>query len=291
MRFASYRAAQGERAAVALEEAVYDVAEVAAAAGRSVPTTLQAFIESGALEEFRSASVRGNRTRPAPLSAPTFVAPYRRPPKIWGIGLNYRAHAHDLGVTVPEEPASFMKPWTTIIGPHETIRLPMASQRVTAEAELGLVLGRRCRDLTEREAAGALFGYVTLLDMTAEDILRRNPRFLTRAKSFPTFLSFGPWIVTPDEIPDLGALRVTTVHNGRAVASNTVSDMAFSPFHLLAFFSRVFEFEPGDLLCTGTPGAAVIADGDTVACRIDGFQELVNTVARTEPTGGREGAT
>ena len=291
MRFASYRAAEGERAAVALGGAVYDVADVAAAAGRSVPSTLQAFIDAGAVEDFRAALAQVNRARLVPLTTPTVVAPYRRPPKIWGIGLNYRAHAHDLGVTVPEEPASFMKPWTTIIGPGETIRLPVASQRVTAEAELGLVLGRRCRDLPEREAAGALFGYVTLLDMTAEDILRRNPRFLTRAKSFPTFLSFGPWIVTPDEIPELGAVRVTTVHNGRAAASNTVSDMAFSPFHLLAFFSRVFEFEPGDLLCTGTPGAVVIEDGDTVACRIDGFQELVNTVARTDPTAGREGST
>lgn len=290
MRFASYRAAQGERAAVALEGAVYDVAEAAAAAGLSVPSTLQAFIESEGLEEFRSAVARVNRARLTPLGAPPLVAPYRRPPKIWGIGLNYRAHAHDLGVTVPEEPASFMKPWTTIIGPGETIRLPRVSQRVTAEAELGLVLGRRCRDLTEPEAAGALFGYVALLDMTAEDILRRNPRFLTRAKSFETFLSVGPWIVTPDEVADVAALRVTTVHNGRVAASNTISDMAFSPFHLLAFFSRVFEFEPGDLLCTGTPGAAVIEHGDTVACRIDGFEELVNPVASTDPARTREGS-
>jgi 2-keto-4-pentenoate hydratase/2-oxohepta-3-ene-1,7-dioic acid hydratase in catechol pathway len=274
VRFASYRTAEGARAAVALAGSVYDLAEVAAAAGRSVPSTLQAFIESAAQEGFRSALPRTDRSRLTPLRAPVFVAPYRRPPKIWGIGLNYRAHAQDLGVAVPEEPASFMKPWTTIIGPGDAIRLPGASRRVTAEAELGLVLGRRCHTLTEREVPETLFGYVTLIDMTAEDILRRNPRFLTRAKSFPTFLSFGPWIVTPDEIPDLAPLRVTTMRNGRVVASNTVSDMAFSPFHLVAFFSRVFEFEPGDLLCTGTPGAAVIEDGDTVGCRIDGFEEV-----------------
>lgn len=265
---------------MAFEGGIYDVAEVAAAAGRSVPSTLQAFIESGALEAFRAALPQVDRSQLTPLRAPTFVAPYRHPPKIWGIGLNYRAHARDLGVDVPDEPASFMKPWTTIIGPGVAIRLPRASRRVTAEAELGLVFGRRCHTVAEREVPGALFGYVTLIDMTAEDILRRNPRFLTRAKAFPTFLSFGPWIVTPDEIADLGRLRVATVRNGQVVAANTVGDMAFSPFDLVAFFSRVFEFEPGDLLCTGTPGAAVIEDGDTAACRIDGFEELSNPVVR-----------
>ena len=273
-----------------LDGGVYDVAALAAAAGRSVPPTLQGFIESGALAEFREAVAHVDRSRLSPLGAAAFAAPYRHPPKIWGIGLNYRAHAHDLGVAVPEEPASFMKPWTTIIGPGDPIRLPEASRRVTAEAELGLVIGRRCQTLTEGEAPGALFGYVTLIDMTAEDILRRNPRFLTRAKSFPTFLSFGPWIVTPDEIVDPAPLRVATVRNGQIVASNTVGDMAFSPFQLVAFFSRVFEFEPGDLLCTGTPGAAVIADGDTVACRIDGFEELSNPVVGTDTAGGREGS-
>ncbi len=289
MRFASYRTARGERAAVALGGAIYDVAEVGAVAGRSVPPALQAFIESGALGEFRSAVGSLDPSTLIPLRHPTWVAPFRRPPEIWGIGLNYRAHAQDLGVAVPEEPASFMKPWTTIIGPGDAIRLPSASRRVTAEAELGLVFGRRCRHLTERDVPDALFGYVALTDMTAEDILRRNPRYLVRAKSFPTFRSFGPWIVTPDEISALAPLRVSTVRNGTVVASNTVSDMAFSPFHLAAFFSDVFEFEPGDLLCTGTPGAAVIEDGDTVACRIDGFEDLVNPVVSADTSDAREG--
>jgi 2-keto-4-pentenoate hydratase/2-oxohepta-3-ene-1,7-dioic acid hydratase in catechol pathway len=290
MRFASYRTARGERAAVRLGDAVYDVSEVAAAAGHRVPGTLQAFIEEQALPGFRAAVARLDRTRLTPLGEPSFAPPYPRPPKIWGIGLNYRAHAQDLGVPVPEEPASFMKPWTTIIGFSDTVRLPPQSARVTAEAELGLVLGRRISGLAERDVQGALFGYVPVLDMTAEDILRRNPRFLTRAKSFATFLSFGPWIVTPDEVPRLEPLRVTTIKNGEVAATNTVADMVFPPFHLVAFFSRVFEFEPGDLLCTGTPGAAVIEDGDTIACRIDGFPELQNPVHRASTSEEGEGS-
>lgn len=280
MRFASYRAQGDERAAVLLGGEAYDLQAVAGAAGLRVPATLGEFIAEGALDRVRAAVAALGHPAVGPLGQVRVTAPYRRPPKIWGVGLNYRAHARDLGAPVPDEPASFMKPHTTLIGPGDAIVLPPQSQRVTAEAELGLVLGRRCREVAEPEAPSVLFGYVPVLDMTAEDILRRNPRFLTRAKSFATFLSVGPWIVTPDEVPDPGRLRVTTVRNGAAGASNTVSDMMFSPAALLAFFSRVFEFEPGDLLLTGTPGAVVIQDGDEVACRIDGFPELSNPVRR-----------
>lgn len=281
MRFGSYRIGENERAAVLLEGAVYDVEAVAAAADLRVPATLSVFIEQGLRDPFHAAVTRlGGRIPVTPLDRPGLVCPIRRPPKIWGIGLNYRAHAHDLGVAVPEEPASFMKPATTLIGPDETILLPPQSRRVTAEAELALVLGRRCAGVAEGDAAAALFGYVPVIDMTAEDILQKNPRFLTRAKSFATFLSVGPWIATPDEVPSPGDLRVTTLRRGEVVATNTVSDMRFAPAMLVAFFSRVFEWEPGDLLLTGTPGAAVIEDGDVAACRIDGFPELRNPVRR-----------
>jgi 2-keto-4-pentenoate hydratase/2-oxohepta-3-ene-1,7-dioic acid hydratase in catechol pathway len=293
MRFASYRAGDGERAAVRLGDGIYDVAALGTAAQVPVPATLDEFVRAGALERFRAAigrlaersSAEGGRMPVATLANPQLVCPLRHPPKIWGIGLNYRAHAQDLGVAVPDEPASFMKPATTLIGPGETILLPSQSKRVTAEAELALVVGRRAAGVAEDAVPSVLFGYVPVLDMTAEDILQRNPRFLTRAKSFATFLSLGPWIATADEIPSPGALHVTTLRRGGVVASNTVSDMRFAPATLVAFFSRVFEWEPGDLLLTGTPGAAAVEDGDVAACRIDGFPELSNPVRRL-PAGG-----
>ena len=126
---------------------------------------------------------------------------YRRPRKIWGIGLNYAEHAGDLDERAPaEEPASFMRPDTTIIGPEEEIRLPEQSQRVTAEAELGLVIGREAKNVSEVEASSVVAGFTTILDITADDVLRKNPRYLTRAKSFDTFFSFGPHLLTPDEV-------------------------------------------------------------------------------------------
>ena len=207
-----------------------------------------------------------------------FVAPYFKPPKIWGIGLNYKEHAADLGAKLPDEPASFMKPRTTIIGPEEAIRLPPQSKRVTAEAELGIIIGRRCKNIDEEKAESVVFGYVPIIDTTAEDILQRNPRFLTVAKSFDTFFSFGPMILTPDEIKDIQNLSVSTVHNNHVEKSNRISNMIFPLNKLISFHSRVMTMEPGDIISTGTPGAVVINDGDTVECRIDNFPVLSNNV-------------
>lgn len=223
------------------------------------------------LEQLQRAGMRAEEVTFAPL--------YRQPRKIWGIGLNYKEHAADLTAIHPTEaPASFMKADTTIIGPGDDILLPPQSERVTAEAELGIIIGKVCRDVSESEALQYVAGYTTILDMTAEDILQKNPRFLTRSKNFDTFFSFGPELMTPNEIQYLHSLQVSTVHNGSAYRTDTVSSMTFSPEFLVAFHSQVMTLLPGDIIATGTPGAVVIRDGDTVACEISGFRTLVNPV-------------
>jgi 2-keto-4-pentenoate hydratase/2-oxohepta-3-ene-1,7-dioic acid hydratase in catechol pathway len=116
--------------------------------------------------------------------------------------------------------------------------------------------------------------------MTAEDILRKNPRYLTRAKSFDTFFSFGPELVTPDEIEDVEALEVSTRLNGEVRRANTVSNMTFPPYWLVSFHSRVMTLLPGDVISTGTPGAVVLRNGDVAECRITGFESLENPVVR-----------
>lgn len=209
---------------------------------------------------------------------------YRRPRKIWGIGLNYVEHAGDLDEKAPsEEPASFMRPDTAIIGSGDEIRLPPQSERVTGEAELAVVIGREAKDVSVEEAMSVVAGFTTVIDMTAEDILRRNPRYLTRAKSFDTFFSFGPHLLTPDETgsaEDLLRLEVSTVLNGEPLRTNTVSNMTFPPLDLVSFHSRVMTLLPGDIISTGTPGAVVIRDGDIIGCRIPGFEPLSNPVVR-----------
>jgi 2-keto-4-pentenoate hydratase/2-oxohepta-3-ene-1,7-dioic acid hydratase in catechol pathway len=158
--------------------------------------------------------------------------------------------------------------------------LPAQSERVTAEAELALVIGREARDVPEEDAPSVVAGFTTVLDMTAEDILRKNPRYLTRAKSFDTFFSFGPELMTPDEIAGVEALEVSTVLNGEVRRINTVSNMTFSPWWLVSFHSKVMTLLPGDVISTGTPGAVVIQEGDVAECRITGFEPLSNPVVR-----------
>lgn len=202
--------------------------------------------------------------------------------KIWGIGLNYSDHAQDLDAIHPEEPASFIKADHTVIGPNDPILLPQQSRRVTSEGELGIVIGRECRNVDESEALEYVFGVTAVLDQTAEDILQRNPRFLTRSKNFPTFLSLGPEVVTLDELlgshQSLDDLTVGTVRNGQMVRSLPVANMRHSPQALISFHSQMMPLYPGDVICTGTPGAAVISSGDVVECHIDGLAPLVNLV-------------
>jgi 2-keto-4-pentenoate hydratase/2-oxohepta-3-ene-1,7-dioic acid hydratase in catechol pathway len=243
---------------------------------------LLAVIRSGELDRIIAAADAAPDSRFASVESVTFVAPYRHPRMLWGIGLNYVAHAADLAEAVPEEPASFIKGDHTVIGPGEDIPIPVQSVRTTAEAELAVVIGRYCRDVEPEDALSYLLGVCPVLDQTAEDILELNPRFLTRAKNFPGFFSFGPRIVPLDEATaaagSLADLTVSTVVNGTDFRTNTISNMRFDPAYLISFHSKVMPLYPGDIISTGTPGAIHIKAGDVAECRIDGVGVLTNPV-------------
>ena len=283
MRFCSLGTKEDCKAAVIQRGRAVALQDLSELTGTDLPTKLEVarLVDNhnigAALSRVQEGSQIGQ-----PIGEVRYSAPYYDPPKIFGIGLNYREHAADLGAQQPSEPASFMKPSTAIIGPGDTIVLPAQSKRVTAEAELGVIIGKRCKHVREQDADSIVFGYVPILDMTAEDILQRNARFLTRAKIFDTFFSFGPVILTPNEVDDLPSLTVRTVLNGEVVKSNQIRNMSFSPTRLIAFHSDVMTWEPGDILSTGTPGAVAIRDGDVVECRIDGFPTLSNPVAGSD---------
>ena len=204
---------------------------------------------------------------------------YRTCSRIWGIGLNYRDHAGDLSEKTPVGiPGSFIKLDTTIIGDGDAVKIPVQSERTTAEAELGVIMGRECRDIEREDWLKYVAGFTTILDQTAEDILRLNPRYLTMVKNYDTFFSFGPELVTPDEVADVEKLKVRTIHNGEVHAENVVANMTFAPDWMVSYYSKAFTWKPGAILSTGTPRAVVIADGDTVGCQIDGFRSLENKV-------------
>ena len=288
MRLAMVRLEGVETAAVVLDNGAIPIVVINDSLGTGWPTELLLLVAGdlrGDLRRWRDElsadELEEISDEALPLSEISYAPLYRLPRKIWGIGLNYAEHAGDLSETAPaDEPASFMRPDTTIIGPGDKVVLPAQSERVTAEAELALIIGREAKDVSEEDAPSVVAGFTTVLDMTAEDILRKNPRYLTRSKSFDTFFSFGPELVTPDEIADLDALEVSTVLNGEVRRTNTVSNMMFSPWWLVSFHSRIMTLLPGDVISTGTPGAVVIREGDVAECSISGFESLTNPVVR-----------
>src|SRR5258708_9399008 len=189
---------------------VVTVEEINGRYGLGVPDDLLGIIQHGA-DALRDAGpapgIPWNETRP--------LVPYDVPPKIWCIGLNYKSHAEDINAVQPEEPGSFMKPASCMFQPEREIRLPPpdVSNDVDAEGELGVVIGKECRFVPAEHVKDVIFGYTTTLDLTALDVLRKNPRYLTRSQTIHTFFSFVPVIVTADEIPDVDALEVITEHN------------------------------------------------------------------------------
>ncbi|MGS2776329.1 fumarylacetoacetate hydrolase family protein [Robertmurraya sp. GLU-23] len=215
----------------------------------------------------------------------TYTALYRKPKKILGVGLNYIEKARELSYTPTEtEPVSFMKPDSCLVGPMETIRLPAYSHTVTAEGELGIIIGKVCRNIEEDEVPGVVAGFTATLDMTAKDLHARNPRFLQISKIFDTFFSFGPQLITIDEATNLDDIAVQTVLNGEIIHSNEVTNMLFSPWSIVSFFSKIVTLTPGDIIMTGTPGSVVLNENDIVECRINGFVPLQNPVKAEETT-------
>lgn len=261
---------------------VIPFSEVDARRGTALGRELLDLIRGGGLEPLRD--LRG--LDGLPLAEVTPLLPYESPPKIWCIGLNYHSHAVDINAVQPEEPGSFMKPPSCLFQPGGDIVLPPpeVSSDVDAEGELGVVIGRRCRFVPAEHVREVIFGYTTTLDLTALDVLARNPRYLTRAKSIDTFFSFGPVIVTADEVQDVASLQVTTLLNGEVWSSDFVRHMKHPPDELVRFHSDYFTFEPGDLISTGCPKGARIKAGDRVAADIEGIGRLEANVRQ----GGRE---
>ncbi|WP_020617975.1 fumarylacetoacetate hydrolase family protein [Paenibacillus daejeonensis] len=284
MNIFTVRCQDKEQAAVRLPQGLVLVETMNRECSKNWPTDVMALLESDQLQGLSAwlADLEAEVTSKLPALAKedfAYAPLTRRPRKIWGVGFNYvEDDAALLQVDRSEEPVGFMKPDTALIGYGDAVVLPPQSERVIAEAELAIVIGRECRDVTEAEAEGCIAGYAAIFDMGADDIHRRNPRYLTRSKSFDTFFSLGPELVTPDEVADIEKLQVTTVHNGEVIASKRAGLMRFQPVWIVAFHSQVMTLLPGDIIMTGTPGAAVVRDGDVIECRIEGFEPLVNRV-------------
>jgi 2-keto-4-pentenoate hydratase/2-oxohepta-3-ene-1,7-dioic acid hydratase in catechol pathway len=217
----------------------------------------------------------------------TFLPPVPDPPKIVCIGLNYRDHAAESGVSVPKEPVVFSKFATALIGPEAPIVLPPVSREVDYEAELVIVVGKRGRPRTAEEALGYVAGYTIGHDVSARDWqLKKEGKQWLCGKSFDTFAPTGPVLVTPDEVPDPHNLAIRLRRNGQTMQDSNTRELVFGVGPLLAYLAQVFTLEPGDLIFTGTPPGVGFArkppvflqPGDVVEVEIDGLGILRNPV-------------
>jgi len=194
-----------------------------------------------------------------------------RPSKIVAVGLNYLAHARELGHEVPTEPLIFLKPTSAIVGDQDDVVYPKASLRVDHEAELAVVIGRRCKDVNEGDAFDYVRGYTCANDVTARDLQESDDQW-TRAKGFDTFCPLGPQVV---ENLDPSSLRVVARVNGEVRQEGHTSDMLFGVPGLVAFISGVMTLEPGDVILTGTPpGVGPVQRGDLMEVEIEGVGVL-----------------
>ena len=290
MRLATIKLNNKEVAGIVAGKGILPVAELNRQTGSSWKEDMMSLIQAQEIPAMTKWYNEGGKEEIEKLEgivpkAEVVYAPlYRNPKRIFGIGLNYVDHAGDIGSAAPQGfPGSFFKMADTLIGPGDEIHLPTLkeAQKTTAEAELGVIMGKDCRDVSEENWLDAVVGYTTILDMTEESILKGNdyvkgnPRYLCIVKNFPTFFSFGPELVTPDEVPDVLKLNVQSVHNGEVYAENVVSNMTHRPARLVSLHSSIQGWYAGDILSTGTPRAFHIQDGDVAECRIqgpDGFE-------------------
>jgi len=206
------------------------------------------------------------------------------PQKIVCVGRNYAEHAAELGNEVPSEPLIFLKPPSTIVGPEEAVVYPAISERVDHEGELALVIGQRCRHLSEEEAMEVVFGYTVANDVTARDLQRKDGQW-TRGKGFDTFCPVGPWIDTQFN-PTNRVVRCLV--NGEVRQDGNTGLMIYSIARVLAFVTQFMTLEPGDLVLTGTPaGVGAVKAGDVMTVEVGGLGSLVNpVVSEAEAKGG-----
>jgi 2-keto-4-pentenoate hydratase/2-oxohepta-3-ene-1,7-dioic acid hydratase in catechol pathway len=215
------------------------------------------------------------------------VLPIERPQKIVCVGLNYRDHAEEQGVPLPEWPILFSKWPNTLIGPGESIVMPAISEQIDYEAELGVVIGSRVKGVSAENALEAVAGYLCLNDVSARD-LQFGDKQWTRGKSPDTFCPVGPNLVPAAEVPDPQSLRIRAILNGEVLQDSTTANMVFGVAEIVSFISQAITLEPGDLIATGTPaGVGVFRDppvflkpGDEITIEIEGLGALTNPVTK-----------
>jgi 2-keto-4-pentenoate hydratase/2-oxohepta-3-ene-1,7-dioic acid hydratase in catechol pathway len=244
MRIVTYRSARGLRAGLLRNGAVADIWASLDGDGSSVRDLL----DSGRLPEVAEIA----DPRVVPLETVELLTPVPDPRKIVCIGLNYRAHAAEAGIEPPEDPTFFAKFSNALAAPGYTVPLPKASEKVDFEAEVALVIARRCSAVDEADAPSYIAGYMLFNDLSARDLQFATPQWMP-GKVFDGSAPCGPALVSPDEALAKGQISFTLTLNGEEMQSATTDDLIFGTSELVSRLSSLMTLEPGDIISTGTP--------------------------------------
>lgn len=212
-----------------------------------------------------------------------------RPEKIFGIGLNYRAHAAEAKMALADHPVVFSKYWRSLIGPRDELVLPRNSSMVDWEAELGIVVGGPLRHADADEAQAGIAGYMVVNDVSMRDWQRRTTQ-LTQGKTFEASTPVGPVLVTPDEVDNARRLRITCSVDDVVMQDSYTDDLVFGPVELVSYLSEIITLVPGDIIMTGTPSgvggarrpAIYLQPGQTLTTAVEGLGEQTNLCVAEE---------
>lgn len=258
------------------------------ASDATLPASMLELLAQGPSALARARALQAADAVTVPLSAVTLLAPIANPGKYLAIGMNYRKHveeAREAGLTVPDVQVWFNKQVSCINGPYAEVHMPTVSDKLDYEVELGVVIGRRCRNVKAADAQSVIAGYMVCNDVTVRDWQLRSPT-MTIGKSFDTTGPIGPWIVTADDIADPHALDMRLFVNGEQRQHESTAGMVYNIYQQIEHLSTVMTLEPGDILATGTPsgvGAAMkpaqfLRIGDVVRAEIDGIGAIENKI-------------
>jgi 2-keto-4-pentenoate hydratase/2-oxohepta-3-ene-1,7-dioic acid hydratase in catechol pathway len=248
----------------------------------TLPRSVRGILAANALDQVRELASAKSAVR---VVAPILKSPIVDPAKIIGIGLNYRDHAIESGMEIPTEPIVFAKFTSALIGPDETIQLPVSSSQVDYESELVVVIGSAAKNVSDADALRYVAGYTVGNDVSARDWQLKKPggQWLL-GKSFDTFAAVGPALVTTDEVPSPWSLAITMRLNGQIMQDSNTRQLIFGIPQLIAYLSQICLLQPGDLIFTGTPPGVGMArkppvflrPGDLCEAEVEGLGVLRN---------------
>lgn len=301
MRLVTYSRMGVPSIGVELENGILDIPDAASHFGRkyhvrghSFPTTMLDLLQWPAginvvrqiIERYEN-TPKEERLMIHPMDSVTLEAPITRPGKIVALGKNYMDHVAETGSEVPEFPVIFAKFPSSVIGPNDPILMPKVSSKIDWEVELGVVIGKICKDVSEAQSLDYIAGYTVINDVSARDLQMNDGQWI-RGKSLDTFCPMGPCIVTQDELGDASGLKMYTKVNGVKKQDSSTSNLMFNVSQIISFLSKSFILEPGDIIATGTPSGVgfvrkppeFLKPGDKVELFIEKIGYLTNSVTK-----------